>query len=196
MESTASAFPRSRATPANSSGSKRAISLTEAYLRESRLTASTNPRNHARCLPGAYAIGAVDIEVAGAITTTPPVGAYRGAGRPEAAFLIERLVDEAAHARGLDPADVRRRNAIPREAFPFTTATGQVYDSGDYRAVLERALAAADYPALRRAHAERRRRGELVGVGLSLYVEPAALGWAAAVGAVTCVVDFWTSWRS
>jgi aerobic carbon-monoxide dehydrogenase large subunit len=161
-----------------------------AYL---SFSASTNPRNHARCLPGAYAIGAVDIEVAGAITTTPPVGAYRGAGRPEAAFLIERLVDEAAHARGLDPADVRRRNAIPREAFPFTTATGQVYDSGDYRAVLERALAAADYPALRRAQAERRRRGELVGVGLSLYVEPAALGWESGVvrvertGAVTAI---------
>ncbi|TMQ20354.1 MAG: xanthine dehydrogenase family protein [Candidatus Rokuibacteriota bacterium] len=149
-----------------------------AYL---SFSASTNPRNHARCLPGAYAIGAVDIEVTGAITTTPPVGAYRGAGRPEAAFLIERLVDEAAHARGLDPAEVRRRNAIPREAFPFTTATGQIYDSGDYRAVLERALDAADYPALRRAHAERRRRGELVGVGLSLYVEPAALGWESGV---------------
>jgi len=161
-----------------------------AYL---SFSASTNPRNHARCLPGAYAVRDVDIQVTGAFTTTPPVGAYRGAGRPEAAFLIERLMDEAARALRIDPAEIRRLNAIPFEAFPYTTATGQVYDSGDYRAVLDRALAAADYPGLRRVQAERRRRGELVGVGLSLYVEPAALGWESGVvrmertGAVTAI---------
>ena len=161
-----------------------------AYL---SFSASTNPRNHARCLPGAYTIRDVDIQVAGALTTTPPVGAYRGAGRPEAAFLIERLVDEAAHALGLDPAEIRRRNLIPREAFPYTTATGQVYDSGDYAEALARALAAADYDGLRRAQAERRRRGEMVGLGLSTYVEPAALGWESGVvrmersGAVTAI---------
>jgi aerobic carbon-monoxide dehydrogenase large subunit len=161
-----------------------------AYL---SFSASTNPRNHARCLPGAYTIRDVDIQVTGAFTTTPPVGAYRGAGRPEAAFLIERLVDEAARALGLDPAEFRRRNAIPREAFPYTTATGQVYDSGDYLAVLDRALEAAGYLTLRRSHVERRRRGELCGVGLSLYVEPAALGWESGVvrmertGAVTAI---------
>jgi aerobic carbon-monoxide dehydrogenase large subunit len=161
-----------------------------AYL---SFSASTNPRNHARCLPGAYAVRDVDIQVSGAFTTTPPVGAYRGAGRPEAAFLIERLIDEAARVLGIDPADIRRLNAIAADAFPYTTATGQVYDSGDYRAVLDRALAAADYPALRRAQAERRRRGELAGVGLSLYVEPAALGWESGVvrmertGAVTAI---------
>ena len=161
-----------------------------AYL---SFSASTNPRNHARCLPGAYTIRDVDIQVAGALTTTPPVGAYRGAGRPEAAFLIERLVDEAAHALGLDPAEIRRRNLIPREAFPYTTATGQVYDSGDYAEALARVLAAADYDGLRQAQAERRRRGELVGLGLSTYVEPAALGWESGVvrmersGAVTAI---------
>jgi carbon-monoxide dehydrogenase large subunit len=161
-----------------------------AYL---SFSASTNPRNHARCLPGAYAIRDVDIQVAGALTTTPPVGAYRGAGRPEAAFLIERLVDEAARALELDPVEIRRRNLIPREAFPYTTATGQVYDSGDYAEALDRALAAADYEGLRRAQAERRRRGELVGVGVATYVEPAALGWESGVvrmersGAVTAI---------
>jgi carbon-monoxide dehydrogenase large subunit len=161
-----------------------------AYL---SFSASTNPRNHARCLPGAYAIRDVDIQVAGALTTTPPVGAYRGAGRPEAAFLIERLVDEAARALELDPVEIRRRNLIPREAFPYTTATGQVYDSGDYVQALDRALAAADYEGLRRAQAERRRRGELVGVGVATYVEPAALGWESGVvrmersGAVTAI---------
>jgi carbon-monoxide dehydrogenase large subunit len=161
-----------------------------AYL---SFSAATNPRNHARCLPGAYTIRDVDITVTGAFTTTPAVGAYRGAGRPEAAFLIERLVDEAARALDLDPAEIRRRNAIPRDAFPYTTATGQVYDSGDYHAALDRALAAADYAGLRRAQAERRRRGEIVGIGLSLYVEPAALGWESGVvrmektGAVTAI---------
>ena len=161
-----------------------------AYL---SFSASTNPRNHARCLPGAYTIRDVDIQVAGALTTTPPVGAYRGAGRPEAAFLIERLVDEAARALELDPVEIRRRNLIPREAFPYTTATGQVYDSGDYAEALDRALAAADYEGLRRAQAERRRRGELVGVGVATYVEPAALGWESGVvrmersGAVTAI---------
>jgi aerobic carbon-monoxide dehydrogenase large subunit len=161
-----------------------------AYL---SFSASTNPRNHARCLPGAYTLRDVDIQVAGALTSTPPVGAYRGAGRPEAAFLIERLVDEAARALGLDPAEIRRRNLIPSEAFPYTTATGQVYDSGDYLIALERALAAADYDGLRRRQAERRRRGELVGIGLSTYVEPAALGWESGVvrmersGAVTAI---------
>ena len=161
-----------------------------AYL---SFSASTNPRNHARCLPGAYTIRDVDIQVAGALTTTPPVGAYRGAGRPEAAFLIERLVDEAARALGLDPAEMRRRNLIPHEAFPYTTATGQVYDSGDYTEALDRALAAIDYEGLRRAQAERRRRGELVGIGIATYVEPAALGWESGVvrmersGAVTAI---------
>ena len=161
-----------------------------AYL---SFSASTNPRNHARCLPGAYTIRDIDIQVTGAITSTPPVGAYRGAGRPEAAFLIERLVDEAARALGLDPVQVRRRNLIPRGAFPYTTATGQVYDSGDYGEALDRALATADYDALRRAQAERRRRGELVGIGLATYVEPAALGWESGVvrmersGAVTAI---------
>jgi carbon-monoxide dehydrogenase large subunit len=140
-------------------------------------TAAGTPRNHVRCLPGPYAIGDVDIEARGAFTTTPPVGPYRGAGRPEAAFLMERLVDEAARALALDPADVRRRNLVPPARFPFTTATGQSYDSGDYPAMLEHVLAAFDYPARRRAQAERRQRGEVVGIGLAVYVEPSALGW-------------------
>jgi carbon-monoxide dehydrogenase large subunit len=156
-------------------------------------TAMGTPRNHVRCLPGPYAIADVDIEAQGAFTTTPPVGPYRGAGRPEAAFLVERLVDEAARALALDPAELRMRNLVPPERFPYATATGQSYDSGDYPAMLARALAAADYAGLRRAQAERRRRGEVVGVGVSVYVEPSALGWEsglvriAADGRVTAV---------
>src|SRR5205814_3354027 len=100
--------------------------------------------------------------------STPPVGPYRGAGRPEAAFLIERLVDEAARSLAIDPAELRQRNLVPRERFPYVTATGQSYDSGDYPALLARVLHAADYAGLRRSQAERRGRGELVGVGLSV----------------------------
>ena len=136
-----------------------------------------SPWNHARLLPGAYVVPACDITVVGALTTTPPVSAYRGAGRPEATFFIERLMDTAARALDLDPAEIRRRNFIQADRFPFRTATGQIYDPGDYPQALERALAASDYAGLRRAQAERRARGEIVGVGLSSYVEPCALGW-------------------
>ena len=136
-----------------------------------------SPWNHARCLPGAYVVPSCDITVEGAFTTTAPVSAYRGAGRPEACFAIERLMDTAARALQIDPAELRRRNLIPPERFPFRTITGQVYDSGNYPEALERALAAADYPGLRRAQAERRARGEVVGVGIASYVEPCALGW-------------------
>ena len=139
--------------------------------------AGGSPWNHARLLPGCYVVPACDITVTGALTTTTPVSAYRGAGRPEACFVIERLMDTAARALGLDPAEIRRRNFIPAESFPFRTATGQVYDSGNYQLALERALAAADYTALRREQAGRRERGEIVGIGLSSYVEPCALGW-------------------
>jgi carbon-monoxide dehydrogenase large subunit len=135
------------------------------------------PWNHARLLPGCYVVPACDISVTGALTTSAPVAAYRGAGRPEATFVIERLMDEAARGLGLDPAEIRRRNFIPAERFPFRTVTGQLYDSGDYHLALDRALAAADYAGLRREQAARRARGEIVGIGLTSYVEPCALGW-------------------
>ena len=139
--------------------------------------AAGSPWNHARCLPGCYVVPACDITVTGVLTTTAPVSAYRGAGRPEACFVIERLMDTAARAIGLDPAEIRRRNFIAAESFPFKTATGQVYDSGNYQLALERALAAADYEGLRGEQAARRGRGEIVGIGLASYVEPCALGW-------------------
>ncbi len=140
-------------------------------------SAAVSPWNHARLLPGAYVVPACDIETTAAFTTTGPIGAYRGAGRPEAAFLIERLMDAAARALGMDPAELRRRNFIPPDRFPFRTATGQVYDSGEYARALDRALELAGYPRLREAQAAARARGEIVGIGLSCYVEPAALGW-------------------
>ncbi|HXJ82348.1 MAG TPA: xanthine dehydrogenase family protein molybdopterin-binding subunit [Candidatus Methylomirabilis sp.] len=139
--------------------------------------AGGSPWNHVRLLPGCYVVPACDISVTGALTTTTPVAAYRGAGRPEATFFIERLMDTAARVLGLDPAEIRRRNFIPADAFPFRTITGQVYDSGDYQLALDRALQVADYSRLRREQGERRSRGEIVGIGLAAYVEPCALGW-------------------
>jgi carbon-monoxide dehydrogenase large subunit len=136
-----------------------------------------SPWNHARLLPGAYVVPSCDITVEGALINTAPVSAYRGAGRPEASFVIERLMDTAARALELDPAELRRRNLIPPDRFPYRTATGQVYDSGDYPEALGRALAVADYAGLRRQQDARRARGEVVGVGLTSYVEPCALGW-------------------
>jgi len=156
-------------------------------------SAAVNPRNHARCLPGPYMLDAVDIDLTGVFTTTPPVGAYRGAGRPEGTFVIERLADEAARALGIDPIELRRRNAIPAGNFPFTSATGQSYDSGDYGLLLDTLVEATDYAKLRASIQERRARGEIVGLGVSLYIEPAALGWESGAvrvektGAVTCI---------
>lgn len=139
--------------------------------------AAGSPWNHARLLPGAYVVPSCDIVVEGALTNSAPVAAYRGAGRPEACFAIERLMDTAARALKLDPAELRRRNLIPADRFPFRTITGQSYDSGNYPEALERALAAVDYPALRRTQEARRAGGDVVGVGIVSYVEPCALGW-------------------
>src|SRR5262245_3592866 len=103
---------------------------------------------------GTYPIPLVEADARVVVTTTPPIGAYRGAGRPEATAAIERAVDLFAAEVGLDPAEVRRRNLLPRFDEPLTTPTGETYDCGDYPAALERALEAAGYDELR---AEQRR---------------------------------------
>lgn len=140
-----------------------------------------------RLLTGCYAIPAVDVEVEGVATTKVPTGPYRGAGRPEAALVIERLVDLAAVELGVDAIDLRRRNVVPREAFPFRTPLGFTYDSGDYAGALDAALALAAVSAERaertRARAERRLRG----IGVALYVERVGPGWESA--AVTVEPD-------
>ena len=119
-------------------------------------------------LPGPYKTPAMDVEVFGVITNRAPTGAYRGAGGPEAAFSVERTVDLIALDLGLDPAEVRRKNLIQPDAFPYHTPTGITYDSGDYQKVFDRALELADYPAWR----ERSRQGNqpnepLIGVGIA-----------------------------
>src|SRR4029077_6825299 len=111
-----------------------------------------------------------------AITNNTTTGAYRGAGRPEATQMIERVIDVAADELGIDPAEIRRRNFLRPEAFPLTTPTGANYDSGEYAKALDAVLAAAGYDELRAEQAARRARGDTVqlGIGLASYVEVTA----------------------
>src|SRR6266540_1880049 len=147
------------------------------------------PMQTVQMLAGPYHIPRVEGHFQLVATNTTPVTAYRGAGRPEASWLLERMLDLLAARLGLDPAEVRRRNLIPPNAFPHETATGARYDSGDYPAALERALEVAGYERLRAEQAERRRTGDRVqlGIGLATYVE--VTGFGPEVGAVTVELD-------
>ena len=136
--------------------------------------------NAGRILPGPYAVDALDIRVRAVVTNTAPVGIYRGAGRPEAAMLLERLVDVGARKAGLDPVAVRQRNLVPSGSLPLAPPTGTTLDSGDYRALLAKTLVLADYARARSGQRRRRDRNELVGLGWSLYVEPCGQGWESA----------------
>jgi carbon-monoxide dehydrogenase large subunit len=123
--------------------------------------------------PGTYAIERVEASARSVLTTTTPMGAYRGAGRPEATAAIERAVDLFAAEIGMDPADVRRRNLLPAFTQPHDNGFGAAYDSGDYVAALEKVLAAAGYEQLRAEQRRRRAAGEVrqLGIGVSSYVE-------------------------
>ena len=101
------------------------------------------------------------------------MGAYRGAGRPEAAAILERIIDMAADELGIDPVELRRRNFLQPDEFPYTTVTGVTYDSGDYDAALDEALRIAGYDELRAEQAARRERGDVkqLGIGVCAYVE-------------------------
>jgi carbon-monoxide dehydrogenase large subunit len=128
--------------------------------------------------PGPYAIPRAEAVGTSVVTSTTPVGAYRGAGRPEATAAVERAIDLFAAEIGMDPAEVRRRNLLPAFTEPHTTAFGAVYDSGDYAAALEKALEAAGYADLRAEQAKRRADRDVVqlGIGLSCYVEITGAG--------------------
>lgn len=129
---------------------------------------------------GPYKIPAMETNVVGVFTNKVATDAYRGAGRPEATYICERAMDLVAHDLKLDPVEVRRRNFPAASAFPFTTATGLVYDSGDYVKTLDHALAAANYPAMRSEQASARLNNRYLGIGVSTYVEICALGPSAA----------------
>ncbi len=125
---------------------------------------------------GCYDIPAIDYQVFGVYTNTGGNGAYRGAGRPEAAYYIERVADLVADATGIDPVEVRRRNFLQPEQFPFRTLTGLRYDSGEYDKPLSKALELGDYQALRQQQAELREQGRYLGIGLASYVEICGFG--------------------
>jgi len=126
---------------------------------------------------GVYHIPNIDLEATCVYTNTTPVAAYRGAGRPEAAYYIERMMDVVAAELGLDPAAVRRKNFIPPDAFPYKTPTGLTYDSGEYDRALTKALEVAGYERLRAEQRERQGAGgPLLGIGVACYVEMCGFG--------------------
>ncbi len=156
--------------------------------------ASTHGQRTLMMSSGAYRIPNLVTDVYGVMTNTTPTGPYRGAGRPEAAYMIERLIDEIARVTGIESLELRRRNFIPANAFPYRAATGTVYDSGDYAHALDVALARLDYPIARQDIERRRAAGEIAGIGVAVFVEPSGGGWDSAEvrvapsGAVTVAV--------
>jgi aerobic carbon-monoxide dehydrogenase large subunit len=139
---------------------------------------------HGLMYSGPYVIPNISGTVYGVYTTTTPVDAYRGAGRPEATFLLERMMNLYAQKIGLDPVDVRRKNLIPKDKFPYTVATGIAYDSGDYHGALEKALQMFDYKEFRAEQAKAREEGRYLGVGVTTYCEICGLGPSQVAGAV------------
>jgi len=142
-------------------------------------------------LAGVYRLPRIDYSARVYATNTTPIGAYRGAGRPEATALLERAMDLLAAELGMDPAEVRRRNFIPPEDFPLTTAGGASYDSGEYARALDQAVELAGYPELRAEQRRRREAGErrVLGIGLSSYVEITAVGSPTEFGSVEATED-------
>ncbi len=133
-------------------------------------------------LPGPYKIENIEMNATGVFTNKVATDAYRGAGRPEATYILERMMDIAAIELGMDPVDIRRKNFPDKSEFPFSTSAGLSYDSGDYHLALDRALEAADYPAMRAQQEEARKDGRYLGIGFSTYVEICGMGPSAALG--------------
>jgi len=168
----------------------RLVSAMGAYL---QLVTPGIPLLGAWVYGGCYAIPAYSFECTGVFTHTTPTDAYRGAGRPEATYAIERAVDALAVELGIDPVELRRRNFITE--FPATIASGLVIDSGDFHASLDRALEQLDLEATRAEQAERRARGDTkqLGIGLSTYVEMCGLAPSGILGAIRYVAGGWDS---
>ncbi len=174
------------------------------------LTASLEPMGTAGILPGPYRIPVYAYDIVAVATNKPPLGAYRGVGMTMGAFVMERTLDLLADRLGLGAVEIRRRNLIARDEYPFTSATGFAYDSGDYPKALDLALALAGYERLVRERDAARRHGRLVGVGIACYTEYTGMGGGtyrqrgmvevpgpeaatvamAADGSVTCRVSF------
>jgi len=147
-----------------------------AYLSQAGPLINTiNPSTHAI---NTYRIPALFGSHRLALTNTTPITAYRGAGRPNVSYLIERLVEEAARETGIDRIELRRRNLIPKEAFPYKTPAGSTYDSGDPGGELERAVTLSNWPSFEKRREEAKRRGKLRGIGCALFLEPSGAGAA------------------
>ena len=140
---------------------------------------------HGLVYSGAYTIPNIHGTIHGVYTAGTPVDAYRGAGRPEAAYLIERLVDMFAREIGMDPVEIRRKNFIPADKFPYTTATGLTYDSGNYAGALDKALSMLDYTGVPKAAGRAlAKQGRYLGIGVVSYIEICGLGPSQVAGAV------------
>jgi carbon-monoxide dehydrogenase large subunit len=139
---------------------------------------------HGLVYSGPYTIPNIRGVIHGVYTNTTPVDAYRGAGRPEAAYLIERLMDLYARKIGMDPIELRRMNFIPRDKFPYQVATGLTYDSGNYEAALEKALSILDYKAFRIEQAKARKEGRYLGIGVVSYIEICGSGPSQVAGQI------------
>ncbi len=148
---------------------------------------------HGLMLSGSYDIKNIHEDVWGVFTNTTPTDAYRGAGRPEALFMVERLVDLVARKLKMDPAEIRRKNFIPPFTDGHTVATGITYDSGNYAGTLDKAMKMIDYPGLRKRQAELRKKGVHIGVGLCTYTEICGLGPSQVAGAVGFGGGLWES---
>jgi carbon-monoxide dehydrogenase large subunit len=144
-------------------------------------------------LAGNYRIPNISCEVTGVHTNTTLVDAYRGAGRPEATYLVERAIDLTARELGMDPAEIRRRNFVPANAFPHTTATGVTYDSGNYQPTLDKALEIAGYQQLRQEQERARAEGKYLGIGVTTYVEICGMAPSQVLGAVGAGAGGWES---
>ena len=148
---------------------------------------------HGLMLSGVYNVPAIKEDVYGVYTNGTPVEAYRGAGRPEATFMIERMVEKLAKAVGMDPVDVRLKNMIPRFENGHAVITGLSYDSGDYPAQLKKLVDHIKYKDLRREQQEARARGRIVGIGIATYVEICGLGPSQVAGAIGFQGGLWES---
>jgi carbon-monoxide dehydrogenase large subunit len=142
-----------------------------AYIHFPSINTATS--NFSRCFPGMYRIPLIEVGVRCVFTNTVPTSSYRGAGRPQANYVLERLVDEAARVTGIAPDKIRRRNLIAPSAIPYKTAVGTVFDSGDFPAVFDKALALADYAGFAKRRREAAKRGKLRGIGISCLLEHA-----------------------
>jgi carbon-monoxide dehydrogenase large subunit len=148
---------------------------------------------HGLMLSGPYQVPAVKEDVYGVYTNTTPVEAYRGAGRPEATFMLERLLDRLAREIKIDPVEVRRRNVIPAFTNGHNVITGLSYDSGNYPAALDKALTHIGYDQLRKEQATAREKGKYIGIGSAMYVEICGLGPSQVAGAVGFQGGLWES---